>query len=66
MTPVSLSGMPALVLPCGAHGALPLGMQLVAARDAEPLLFRIARAYEATTGWHTRRPKSTTIQREVS
>lgn len=57
MTPVSLSGLPALVLPCGAAEALPLGMQLLADRGREALLFRAARAYEATTQWHTRRPK---------
>jgi Asp-tRNA(Asn)/Glu-tRNA(Gln) amidotransferase A subunit family amidase len=37
---------------------LPIGMQLIAGRLEEGLLFRIARAYEATTGWHTRRPTS--------
>ena len=58
MAPISMTGLPALVLPCGAADALPLGMQLVAAPGAESLLFRIARAYEATTEWHTRRPKS--------
>lgn len=58
MTPISMTGLPALVLPCGAADALPLGMQLVADRGREGLLFRVARAYEATTGWHTRRPKS--------
>lgn len=59
MTPFSLTGLPALVLPCGTSAAgLPTGMQLVAGRLQEGLLFRLARAYEATTGWHTRRPKS--------
>ena len=57
MTPISMTGLPALVLPCGAADALPLGMQLVADRRKESLLFRAARAYEATTEWHTRRAK---------
>lgn len=59
VTPFSLTGLPALVLPCGmSAGGLPIGMQLVAGRLQEGLLFRLARAYEATTGWHTKRPKS--------
>lgn len=57
MTPFSLAGLPALVLPCGAIDALPLGMQLVGDRLQEKRLFRAARAYEATTEWHTRRAK---------
>ena len=58
MTPISLAGLPALVLPCGTAQGLPLGMQLVADRGREALVFRLGRAYEATTEWHTRRPKS--------
>ena len=66
MTPFSLTGLPALVLPCGMSAAgLPIGMQLVAGRLQEGLLFRIARAYEATTGWHTRRPKSNASKSNV-
>jgi aspartyl-tRNA(Asn)/glutamyl-tRNA(Gln) amidotransferase subunit A len=54
MTPVSLTGLPALVLPCGAgRGALPIGMQLVGERLREGVLFRIARAFESATRWHT-------------
>lgn len=54
MTPFSLTGLPALVLPCGqGAGALPIGMQLVADRLGEARLFRIARAYERATRWHT-------------
>ncbi len=59
MTPFSLTGLPAIVLPCGTSAdGLPLGKQLVAGRRHEKLLFRLARAYEASTEWHTRRAKS--------
>ena len=54
MTPFSLTGLPALVLPCGQGAdALPIGMQLVGERLGEGRLFRIARAYESATRWHT-------------
>jgi aspartyl-tRNA(Asn)/glutamyl-tRNA(Gln) amidotransferase subunit A len=54
MTPFSLAGLPALVLPCGQDAAaLPIGMQLVGERLGEGRLFRIARAYESATRWHT-------------
>ncbi len=45
--PVSIAGLPALSVPCGAdeHG-LPIGMQLTGRPFSEPLLYRIANAYE--------------------
>ena len=53
MIPFSGAGVPALSLPCGMRAGLPLGMQIVADRERETLLFRLARAYESTTEWHT-------------
>jgi aspartyl-tRNA(Asn)/glutamyl-tRNA(Gln) amidotransferase subunit A len=41
--PISLSGLPALVLPLAHAGPLPLGIQLVAAAGAETILFAAAR-----------------------
>ena len=43
----NLCGIPALSMPCGWSGdALPIGMQLMAARFREDLLFKVARACE--------------------
>jgi len=53
MIPFSGAGVPAIVLPCGMREGLPIGMQIVADRGREPLLFRIARAYESISEWHT-------------
>jgi aspartyl-tRNA(Asn)/glutamyl-tRNA(Gln) amidotransferase subunit A len=53
MIPFSGAGVPAISLPCGMREGLPIGMQIVADRGREPLLFRIARAYESIGGWHT-------------
>jgi aspartyl-tRNA(Asn)/glutamyl-tRNA(Gln) amidotransferase subunit A len=45
--PYNLAGMPAVSVPCGVvDGCLPVGLQLAAARDAEPLLLSVAAAYE--------------------
>jgi len=53
----NLSGMPALVLPMGfgAHG-MPLGLQLSADMFREDIVYRVAAAYEAASGWVARRP----------
>ena len=57
MLPFSFAGLPAISLPCGASAAgLPIGMQLVADRLQEGLLFRIAAAFEEATPFHRRRP----------
>jgi aspartyl-tRNA(Asn)/glutamyl-tRNA(Gln) amidotransferase subunit A len=55
--PINYLGLPSLVVPAGftANG-LPFGVQLVGRPFAEPLLFRIGRAYERETDWHRRRP----------
>lgn len=45
--PVSIAGLPALSVPCGAdENGLPIGMQLTGRPFSEPLLYRIANAYE--------------------
>jgi aspartyl-tRNA(Asn)/glutamyl-tRNA(Gln) amidotransferase subunit A len=55
--PFNLTGHPALSVPCGFTAAgLPVGMQLVGRAFDEAMLFRIGRAYEQATEWHTRRP----------
>ncbi len=45
--PVSIAGLPALSIPCGSdEQGLPIGMQLTGRPFSEPLLYRIAYAYE--------------------
>jgi len=59
-SPFSLSGSPALSIPCGfTTSGLPLGMQLVGAHGREDLLLRAGYAYEQATGWHLRHPRLT-------
>ena len=53
----ALSGTPALSVPCGFTAAgLPMGLQVMADRFREDLVFRTGHAYEQSTDWHTRRP----------
>jgi aspartyl-tRNA(Asn)/glutamyl-tRNA(Gln) amidotransferase subunit A len=52
----NLAGLPALVLPCGFAGNLPVALQLVGAPFAENLLLAIGRDFQSRTDWHKRRP----------
>lgn len=55
----NMTGIPALVLPCGfSSGAppLPIALQLYGRPFGEATLFRIGHAYQQATDWHTRRP----------
>jgi aspartyl-tRNA(Asn)/glutamyl-tRNA(Gln) amidotransferase subunit A len=55
----NMTGMPAMVLPCGFSSgdpALPIGLQLYSAPFDEAVLFRAAHAYQQATDWHTRVP----------
>jgi aspartyl-tRNA(Asn)/glutamyl-tRNA(Gln) amidotransferase subunit A len=52
----NIAGIPAISIPAGFVGNLPVGMQLMAKPFAEETLFRIAYAYEQATEWHKRRP----------
>src|SRR5262249_55900627 len=60
--PCNLAGLPGLSLPCGfatpkdGEVQLPVGLQLLGPALGEAQLFRAARAYEARTDFHTKRP----------
>ncbi len=56
--PGNLTGVPALVLPCGFSAAqLPLSLQILGRHFDEGTVYRVAWAYEQATEWHTRRPE---------
>ncbi|MGE5141055.1 MAG: Asp-tRNA(Asn)/Glu-tRNA(Gln) amidotransferase subunit GatA, partial [Rudaea sp.] len=51
-----LAGVPAISIPCGFDGALPVGLQIMARAFEEDRLFRVAYAYEQSTPWHRYKP----------
>lgn len=53
----NLAGLPALVLPCGFAGNLPVALQLVGVPFAENTLLAIGREFQARTDWHKRHPR---------
>jgi len=52
----NLAGLPALSLPCGFAGNLPLGLQLVGPAFTENTLLALGREFQNKTDWHKRRP----------
>jgi aspartyl-tRNA(Asn)/glutamyl-tRNA(Gln) amidotransferase subunit A len=54
--PVNLAGIPAISVPCGFTGGLPVGLQLMGPVFSEGMLLRIAHAFEQNTSHHLARP----------
>jgi aspartyl-tRNA(Asn)/glutamyl-tRNA(Gln) amidotransferase subunit A len=52
----NLAGLPALVLPCGFAGNLPVALQLVGVRFSENLLLSLGKEFQTRTDWHKHRP----------
>ncbi|MCC6301852.1 MAG: Asp-tRNA(Asn)/Glu-tRNA(Gln) amidotransferase subunit GatA [Gammaproteobacteria bacterium] len=53
---VNLAGLPALSLPCGLAGGLPVGLQLIGDYFDDGRLLGLAHAYQRETDWHRRIP----------
>ena len=55
--PFNLYGLPTVSVPCGfSSQGLPIGMQISGPPWEEERVLGVARAFEASTDWHTRRP----------
>ena len=55
--PINLAGVPAISLPCGFAGRLPIGLQLIGKHFDEATVLRAAQAFEAATPFHERTPE---------
>ncbi|WJY27407.1 MULTISPECIES: Asp-tRNA(Asn)/Glu-tRNA(Gln) amidotransferase subunit GatA [Sporosarcina] len=55
-TPMNLAGIPAISVPCGFAEGLPVGMQIIGNHFDEPLLYKVAHAYEQATEFHKQTP----------
>ena len=58
-SPWSLVGLPAMSVPAGFVGGLPVGMTLVGPRFGEAAVLRAGHAFQQATDWHERRPALT-------
>ncbi|WP_416899137.1 MAG: amidase [Minwuia sp.] len=55
--PFDLTGLPALVVPCGfAADGLPVSLQLAGRAFDEATVLRAGHAFQQATDWHTKRP----------
>jgi aspartyl-tRNA(Asn)/glutamyl-tRNA(Gln) amidotransferase subunit A len=54
--PVNLASLPAVSVPCGLAGGLPVGMQLIGKLFDDTRLMQIAWAYQKSTNHHEARP----------
>jgi aspartyl-tRNA(Asn)/glutamyl-tRNA(Gln) amidotransferase subunit A len=52
----NLAGMPALSLPCGFAGDLPVALQLAGLPFSENTLLAVGKLFQSLTDWHKRRP----------
>ena len=54
--PINIAGVPAISIPAGFAGNLPIGLQVIGKPFSEETLFRVAYAYEQAAGWNKRKP----------
>jgi len=54
--PVNIAGLPGISVPCGLSEGLPVGLQVIGRAFDEPMVLRIAAAYEAAAGFAALRP----------
>ena len=54
----NLAGLPAMSLPCGFAGGLPVGLQLIGPHFSEGRMLNAAHRYQQETDWHLRAPSA--------
>ena len=56
--PINLAGVPAISIPCGFDGDLPVGLQIIGNYFEEGTVYRVADAFERLTDFHTKTPQT--------
>ena len=59
----NLAGLPAVSVPCGLVGGLPVGLQIIGPHFAEERLLAAAHAWQRATDWHRRLPPASRERR---
>jgi aspartyl-tRNA(Asn)/glutamyl-tRNA(Gln) amidotransferase subunit A len=54
--PVNMAGLPAISVPCGFSGGLPVGLQIIGRAFDEATVLRAAACYERAAKWDVRPP----------
>jgi len=54
--PINIAGVPAVSVPAGFAGGLPIGMQIIGKPFDEETILKTAHAYQQATDWHKRKP----------
>ena len=53
----NLAGLPALSVPCGFVGGLPVGLQIIGPHFAEGRILNVAHRYQLESDWHRQSPE---------
>ena len=53
----NLAGLPAMSIPSGFLGGLPVGLQIIGNHFSEAKLLNVAHMYQRETEWHQRIPR---------
>ena len=64
--PANLAGIPAISIPCGFVGGLPVGLQIMGRAFEENTILRAAYTFEQNTDFHKRRPPLGPVGTEVT
>ena len=54
--PFNIANVPAINVPCGFSGGLPMGFQVAAKPYGEEMLYKVAHAYEQEARWYEQHP----------